>query len=171
LVRVEEKLENNSPVNHIRVYVGDTHNQGGTPDGSPLDTDRHANPRWASSISPEAVRWPPDEGWAGVLQDGTEEEKNDIKARDHFTLIRGWTINPSFSSSFTLTGSDEEPNAIIETKLFTTSGFENFNRQELGLWTAGEGMARNTYFDDFAVRLKGGVRTGTRSGLSSPLMY
>lgn len=162
VLRIEEKQAtegtfNGSYINNIQVYLGDT-SAHGTPTGSPLDILRLGNSRWSNPVAAGDVQWPPDAGWSSA-PDAT---------KDHFTLIQGWVMNTdaSVTSSFLLTGTAEEPNSIIQTNIYTTHGLTTFTQQELGLQVAGHGMATyGTYFDDFAVRLKGS------GGYLSPSQY
>jgi hypothetical protein len=163
VLRIEEKQAtsgtfNGSYINNIQVYLGDT-SAHGTPTGSPLDILRLGNSRWSNPVAAGDVQWPPDAGWSLVPLDAT---------KDHYTLIQGWVMNTdaSVASSFLLTGTAEEPNSIIQTNTFTTHGLTTFTQQELGLQVAGSGMATyGTYFDDFAVKLKGS------GGYISPTQY
>lgn len=164
MLRIEEKQAttgafSGSYVNNIQVYMGDT-SAHGTPTGSPLDILRLGNSRWSNPVAAGDVQWPPDAGWSSA-PDAT---------KDHFTLIQGWVMNTdaSVASSFLLTGTAEEPNSIIQTNTFTTYDptTSAFTQQELGLQVAGHGMATyGTYFDDFAVKLKGS------GGYLSPTQY
>jgi prepilin-type N-terminal cleavage/methylation domain-containing protein len=180
LLRIAESTAASNPfsgsdVNDIRIYVGDTAAHG-TPTGSPLDTLRYADLRWSNppvtgqtDDCQNDIQWPPDAGWSTNLspylcQNGTTYV-------DYFTLVQGWVINSSVSSTFKLTGTTEEPNSIIRTNTFTTNSLTSFTQQEIGLQVAGEGMATyGTYFEDFAVRMLGsGVSEST--GLASPQQY
>ncbi len=167
LLRLEEKSANTTPfngqyVNDIKIYVGDT-SLHGTPTGSPLDGLRYKNERWSNPPATDDVQWPPDTGWSSNLAENL--------SRDHFTLVTGWVVNPALSSSFSLTGTGEEPNSTIRTNTFTTNSLSTFTQQEIGLQTAGPAaMENNTYFDDFAVQMEGGA-TGSQNGFTIPLQY
>lgn len=161
LLRLEEKQVSGQYVNDIKIYIGDT-DQHGTPTGSPLDTLTYSNKRWSNPPASGDVQWPPDADWSSDLT-------RDL-SKDHFTLVQGWVINPALTSSFSLTGTTEEPNSTIRTNTFTTHSLSSFTQQEIGLQTAASGMSPDTYFDDFAIQLEGST-TGGESGFTTPLQY
>jgi hypothetical protein len=146
LVRMEEKDATADPfngqrVNDIRVYVGTTagHDESNA-DGSPLDTRRYGNPRWNAHPVPEEIHWPPDEvaDWA--------------QTDDFFTLIQDWILNGT-EPSIQLTGTVDEPNAILRMNTYTTPPSGTFTQEEIGLHTFGD-SSTDVYFDDFAIQLE-----------------
>ena len=162
LLRIEEKIDGtDGNVNDIRVYIGDT-SQHGSPDGSPLDSQRYANKRWSSPPMTDDINWPPEDGWS--------DDQGAYQTADHFTLIQNWKINPSFSSTVWLTGTSEEPNSIVRTTEYTTHNLSDFTQNEIGLHTFGDGMTNSVYFDDFAIQMVGATTGGTQ-GFSYPLQY
>ena len=163
LIRVEEKTAENAPfstqrVNDLRVYIGDSLNHG-TPTGSLTDAKRYANPRWTDGQDPVAlgeVVWPPDDpaDWD--------------TAHDHFTLVRNWIVNTNYTSHVQVTGTADEPSAILRVNTHTTDpNATAFTQQEIGLHTFGN-SSTNVYFDDFAVQLAGLSNSNNR-GYRSPI--
>ena len=111
-----------------------------------------------TNIDPPActddVQWPPDAGWSSNLSAY-------LCLRDHwfFTLVQGWVVNSTYSSTFQLTGTTEEPYSTIRTNTFTTNSLSSFTQQEIGVQSAGSyavtagTLTQGTYFDDFGFRL------------------
>jgi len=159
VVRMEENIAESAPftgerVNNIKVYVGDlsSHDEGNA-DGSPLDAKRYGNPRWNNPPAEGEIHWPPDEvaDWAAE--------------NDYFTLVQDWVVNGT-ETSIALTGTVDEPNAILRMNTFTTPDSGTFTQEEIGLHTFGS-TSTSVYFDDFAIKLPGAAGGG--SGFSPPI--
>ena len=121
--------------NFIKAYYGDAGGCG-TPDGSPLDEQRDANPRDGD------IHWPP-----AVVEDWSADN-------DYFTLIQ-WDETNSNENEDTIfrVSSLDEPDAIVRSKTLVTPEPESDAQieSELGLHTFGHGST-NVYFDDFALQ-------------------
>jgi prepilin-type N-terminal cleavage/methylation domain-containing protein len=114
--------------NYIMAYYGDKYGYG-TPNYTPLDEEKHANPRGE-------LHWPPDE------VNDTEPDN------DYFTLVQ-WDADIDTSVERLGTGLLE--NAIIRTDAITTTDSGNFGQPEVGLHTFGY-SSTNIYFDDFGLQ-------------------
>ena len=114
--------------NYIMAYYGDIHGYG-TPNYTPLDNEKHGNPRGE-------LHWPPDE------VDDTEPDN------DYFTLVQ-WDAN--IDPSVERLGTGLQENAIIRTDAITTTDSPNFGQPEIGLHTFGY-SSTNVYFDDFGLQ-------------------
>jgi hypothetical protein len=114
--------------NYIMAYYGDRYGYG-TPNNTPLDNEKHGNPRGE-------LHWPPD--------DVNDTEPNN----DYFTLVQ-WDadIDPSVERL----GTGLQENAIIRTDAITTTDSPNFGQPEIGLHTFGY-SSTNIYFDDFGLQ-------------------
>jgi len=151
MVRIEEHIAEADPfagqrVNDMKVYIGSTAGlDAAGADGSPLDAKRHGNPRWSNPPGSGEIYWPPrtSASWA--------------PENDHFTLIQDWFIHTA-EPSIALTGTMDEPNAILRMNSFTTPQSGTFSQEEIGLHTFGRTRESGApvYFDDFAIRLPGG---------------
>jgi prepilin-type N-terminal cleavage/methylation domain-containing protein len=163
LVRLQEKTADTNPfntqrVNDIRVYIGDTTTHG-TPDGDLTDAQRHSNLRWTQGGDPVAlgeVVWP-------------QEDPADWDVdHDHFTLVQNWIVNTNYTSNVQVTGTEDEPSAILRLNINTTNPDASyFNQQEVSLHTFGN-SSTSVYFDDFAVQLAGMASSSSR-GYRSPI--
>jgi hypothetical protein len=114
--------------NYIMAYYGDIYGYG-TPNNTPLDYEKHGNPRGE-------LHWPPDE------VDDTEPDN------DYFTLVQ-WDAN--IDPSVERLGTGLRENAIIRTNAITTTDSGNFGQPEVGLHTFGY-SSTNIYFDDFGLQ-------------------
>jgi prepilin-type N-terminal cleavage/methylation domain-containing protein len=114
--------------NYIMAYYGDIYGYG-TPNYTPLDNEKHGNPRGE-------LHWPPDE------VDDTEPDN------DYFTLVQ-WDAD--IDSSVERLGTGLRENAIIRTDAITTTDSGNFGQPEVGLHTFGY-SSTNIYFDDFGLQ-------------------
>ncbi len=163
LVRLEEKTAEENPfngqrVNDLRVYLGTTTSRG-TPDGAPTNALRAGNPRWTDGGDPVAlseVVWPP------------ADPADWDAAHDRYTLIRNWVLNTNYTSNISLTGTTDEPSAILRLNTHTTDpNADSFTRQEIGLHTFGN-SSTSVYFDDFAIQMAGTTTSGSR-GYRAPI--
>lgn len=154
VLRLKEKKDaSGTYVNDIQVYLGDIEGHP-TAGGSPLDNKRSGNSRW--SLDSDAL-WPPETGTTNV-------------ARDHFTLVQGWILNPS-QTAYSLTDNPGEPSSVIRTTEFLTPKSGNYAQVEMGLQTAGINTgSKDIQFDDFAVRLIGSL-ISLSQGFVNPMQY
>jgi prepilin-type N-terminal cleavage/methylation domain-containing protein len=119
--------------NYIMAYYGDI-NGYGTPNNTPLDNEKHGNPRGE-------LHWPPD------------EVNDTVPDNDYFTLVQ-WDAD--IDTSVERLGTGLRENAIIRTDAITTTASGNFGQPEIGLHTFGY-SSTNVYFDDFGLQAEVGT--------------
>jgi hypothetical protein len=118
--------------NYIMAYYGDIYGYG-TPNNTPLDDEKHGNPRGE-------LHWPPD--------DVNDTQPNN----DYFTLVQ-W--NADIDTSVERLGTGLRENTVIRTSAITTTDSGNFGQPEIGLHTFGY-SSTNIYFDDFGLQAEVG---------------
>jgi len=123
--------------NYIWAFYGDQEDQG-TANDIPHDyANRLGNPRSGGDIS-----WPVDDvsGWTAD--------------NDYFTLVKWEKINTSYDVE--LLGEGSEENAIIRSSIWITADDLYDNPPEVGLHALGTEIEDKIYYDNLAIKMKGG---------------